>query len=165
MRQIKTKTFKEWIMEENPEMSETNWRNAAGALALAVPSFFGMQNHAAATEPTRNITIRHNHDARQEAMQRVAKTHKLADNWKNEQRMIQPKMIEKILSLDTEREHDDLIRQITKDMEDQVKQYMVGRHHPDKEIQKNEISHVQRSFEYQVKDFFRTLVYVSKMNL
>lgn len=152
-------TFAEWVLENHPEIIEENWKSKLGALALAGSSFFPQYN-AQAEHPTA-ITQQDN-QSRLNAMQKVSKLHRFAKNWKSE--FNEKEIFDVILKLQTEKDHDDFIEKVTKDMQEMVQFQMRGRTHPNPDIQKSEVRNIQNSYKYQYLDYIRTLAFASKMN-
>jgi hypothetical protein len=166
------KTFEEWIIKNHPEVLDENWRQSMGALALGAASLIGNYGDTQAAEPVQARqsasiqTVDANQQQRIDAIKRVARTHRFKKNWGSKFTLDQDqKLIDTMLQLKTDQDHDRFMQKISSDMGELVDFHMKGKHHPDSDINKQEIRQIQNSYEYQYMDYIKTLATASKINL
>jgi hypothetical protein len=161
------KTFHEWLAQNHPESLEEGWRQNLGALALAGASLLPAGAAQAAEPAQASQSASQSERARLDAMERVSQVESgFWRNWGSElgvQRKHQ--IFDMILKLETEKDHDDFIAQTSAAMKRFLRDGMIGRHHPDKSIEKDELRNLMRSWDYQYMDYLKTLAFASKINL
>jgi hypothetical protein len=161
------KTFEEWLIHNHPEVLEEGWRRNLGALALAGASLLPVGAAHAAKPAQASQSASQSERARLDAMERVSQVESgFWKNWGSEfgtQTKLQ--LFDLILKLKTDEDHDDFIAKISADMEKFVRNGMIGRNHPDKSVEKDELKNLMRSYDYQYMNYLKTLAFASKINL
>lgn len=165
------KTFHEWLVHNHPESLEEGWRKeglrSLGGLAMFGASLLPADTAFAAKPAQVSQSASQSEQARLDAMERVSQVPgSFWKDWGSElgvQRKHQ--LFDLILKLETEKDHDDFIAGMSEGMKKFLRDGMIGRHHPDKSLEKDELRNLMRSYDYRYMDYLKTLAFASKMNL